>query len=121
MRQKYRICQSKAKHTLNIKEFAVVEKDTKNVKSTLLREDHFDLICEQDYEGQAVARAAAAGCDELVELLRTPNLYPIAPYAAKIAETVIDLSREDNDRCVDLFFDDTELFLAELAVDDIGG
>ena len=121
MRQKYRICQSKTKHTLNIKEFAVVEKDTKNVKSTLLREDHFDLICEQDYESQAVARAAAAGCDELVELLRTPNLYPIAPYAVKIAETVIDLAQQDNDRCVDLFFDDTELFLAELAVDEIAG
>ena len=114
MRQKYRICQSQKKKTLNIKEFAVVEKDTKNVDSTMLRDDHFDLICEQDYDGEAIARAATAGCDELVETLRTPNLFPIEPYATKIAESVIDLSKGDEDRCVELFFDDKELLVAEI-------
>ena len=116
MRQKYRICQSKKKETLNIKEYAVLDKDTKNVNSSLLREDHFDLICDQDYDGKVVARAAAAGCDELVETLRTTNLYPIAPYAAKIAESVIDLSNGEEDRCVELFFDDKELFVTEIPI-----
>jgi hypothetical protein len=114
MRQKYRICQSQKKNTLNIKEFAVLDKDTKNVDSSMLREDHFDLICDQDDDGTAIARAADAGCDELVETLRTPNLYPIAPYAAKIAESVIDLSNRKEDRCVELFFDDTELFVTDI-------
>ena len=116
MRQKYRICQSQKKNTLNIKEFAVLDKDTKNVDSSMLREDHFDLICDQDYDGKVVARAAAAGCDELVETLRTTNLYPIAPYAAKIAESVIDLSNGEEDRCVELFFDDKELFVTEIPI-----
>ncbi len=116
MRQKYRICQSQKKNTLNIKEFAVLDKDTKNVDTSMLREDHFDLICDQDYDGKVVARAAAAGCDELVETLRTPNLYPIAPYAAKIAESVIDLSNGEEDRCVELFFDDNELFVTEIPI-----
>ena len=116
MRQKYRICQSQKKNTLNIKEFAVLDKDTKNVDSSMLREDHFNLICDQDYDGETIARAAAAGCNELVETLRTPNLYPIAPYAEKIAESVIDLSRGDEDRCVELFFDDNELFVSEIPV-----
>jgi hypothetical protein len=116
MRQKYRICQSQKKNTLNIKEFAVLDKDTKNVDSSMLREDHFDLICDQDYDGKVVARADAAGCDELVETLRTPNLYPIAPYAAKIAESVIDLSNGEEDRCVELFFDDKELFVTEIPI-----
>lgn len=114
MRQKYRICQSQKKKTLNIKEFAVVEKDTKNVNSSMLREDHFDLVCEQVYDGDAVARSAAVGCDELVEMLRTPNLFPIAPYATKIAESVITLIADDKDRCVELFFDDNELFVVDL-------
>jgi hypothetical protein len=117
MRQKYRICQSQKKNTLNIKEYAVLDKDTKNVDSTMLREDHFDLICDQDYDGKTIAKAAAAGCDELVETLRTPNLYPIAPYAEKIAESVIDLSREEADRCIELFFDDNELFVSEVTMD----
>ena len=51
MRQKYRICQSQKKNTLNIKEFAVLDKDTKNVDSSMLREDHFYLICDQDNDG----------------------------------------------------------------------
>ena len=114
MRQKYRICKSQKKKSLNIKEFAVLDKDTKHVDSSMLREDHFNLICDQDYDGEAIARAAAAGCDQLVETLRTPNLYPIEPYATKIAESVIDLSKENEDRCVELFFDDCELLVAEV-------
>jgi hypothetical protein len=117
MRQKYRICRSYKKKTLNIKEFAVLDKDTKNVDSSMLREDHFDLICDQDYDGKTIARAASEGCDEMVETLRTPNLYPIAPYAEKIAESVIDLARKDEDRCVELFFDDNELFVSEIPMD----
>lgn len=117
MRQKYRIYQSQKKKRLSIKEFAVVNKDTKNVDSSMLRDDHFDLVCEQDYDGAAIARAADAGCDEMVEMLRTPNLYPIEPYATKIAESVIDMSRADQDRCVELFFDDNELLVAEMAVE----
>ena len=114
MRQKYRICQSQKKNTFNIKEYAVVEKDTKNVDSAMLRDDHFDLICEQDYDGDAIARSAAAGSDELVEMLRTPNLFPIAPYAAKIAESVMTLLGDDKDRCIELFFDDRELFIVDI-------
>lgn len=117
MRQKYRICRSFKKKTLNIKEFAVIDKDTKNVDSSMLREDHFNLICDQNYDGKTIAKAAAAGCDELLEILRTPNLFPIAPYATKIAESVIDLSSGDEARCVELFFDDSELFVSEIAMD----
>ena len=114
MRQKYRICRTKKNKAFNIKEFAVVEKDTKNVASTMLRDDHFDLICEQDYDGDTIARSAAAGSGQLVEVLRTPNLFPIAPYVEKIAESVVDLLEDDQDRCVELFFDDRELVVADI-------
>ena len=116
MRQKYRICRLRKKESLNIKEFAVVEKDTKNVNSSMLRADHFDLICEQDYDEKAIAKAADAGRDEMIEALRTTNMYFIAPYATKIADSVIDLSKGDEDRCVELFFDDKELLVTELPV-----
>jgi hypothetical protein len=99
--------------TLNIKEFAVVEKDTKNVDSTMLREDHFSLLCEQDYDYAAIVRSAACGPGELLETLRTPNLYPIASYAEKIAESVIALIDEDTDHCIELFFDDNEISVVD--------
>ncbi len=117
MRQKYRICRMQKKRKLNIKEYAVVEKDTKNVDSSMLRDDHFDLICEQNYDEDAIVRAAGEGCDEMIEALRTTNLFPIAPYAAKIAESVIDISKGAEDRCVELFFDDNELLVVEIPVD----
>ena len=114
MRQKFRICQLNNSELLNIKEFAVIEKDTKNLNSAMLREDHFDLVCEQDYRGKEIANAVAAGLDQVVETLRTTDFYPIAPYANKIAETIIDITSGAEDRCVDLFFDDKELFVTEL-------
>ena len=114
MRQKYRICSVQAEKILSIKEFAVVEKDTKQVDSTLLRDDHFSLIGEQNYDYDAIVRSAVGGPGELVETLRTPNLFPIADYAEKIAESVIALIDEDTDHCVELFFDDNELSVADV-------
>jgi hypothetical protein len=116
MRQKYRICRLEKGSALNIQEFAVVEKDTKNVSSDMLRDDHFDLIAEQRYETAAITRSAAAGSATLMETLRTPNLFPIAPYAEKIAESVIALTKDDSDRCIELFFDDNDLFAVEIPV-----
>jgi hypothetical protein len=116
MRQKFRICRSKKKKTLNIKEFAVIDKYNKNVDSSMLRDEHFELVCEEDYDGESLARLASVGCKPVVEALRTPNLFPIAPYAAKIAASVVDLIQDEKDRCVELFFDDNELFVIDIPV-----
>jgi len=116
MRQKYRICQYKNEKTLNIQELVVDEKDTKNISSSMLRDDHFDLVAEQQYDADVIARSATHGCDAMVATLRTPNLFPIAPYAEKIAESVIALTKDGNDRCVELFFDDNDLFVDEIPV-----
>ena len=116
MRQKYRICQSKKKKTLNIQEYAVVEKDTKNVPSAVLRDDHFDLVAEQQYNAETIAQSAVLGCNAVVDMLRTPNWFPIGPYAEKIAETVIILTNEGSDRCIELFFDDNDLMAVDLPV-----
>ena len=114
MRQKYRICQLQKEKMVRIQEFAVIEKDTKNVDSSMLREDHFDLICEERYDSEALARSAEAGHGELVGAIRTPNLYPIADYAERIAASVMKLVLDDHDRCIDLFFDDNEIAAAEI-------
>lgn len=114
MRQKYRICSYKNDKILNIQEFVVDEKDARRISSAMLREDHFDLIAEQRYDADIIARRATDGCDAMIATLRTPNLYPIAPYAEKIAESVIALANDGDDRCIELFFDDNDLFVADL-------
>ena len=116
MRQKYRICQYKSNKKLNIQEFVVDEKNTKRVSETMLRDDHFDLIAEQQYDADAIARCAADGCDAIMATLRTANLFPIAPYAQKIAESVLELAKNGSDRCIELFFDDNDLFVADIPV-----
>ena len=114
MRQKYRICQMQKEKTVSIQEFAVIEKDTKNVDTVMLRDNHFDLICEQNYDYETIAQSAKAGHDELMETIRTPNLYPIGDYAAKIAESVIALISDESDRCIELFFDDNEMAAGDM-------
>ena len=74
------------------------------------------LFREEDYDGESLTRLALAGCNPLIEALRTPNMFPIAPDAAKIAESVADLIQDDKDRCVELFFDDNELFAIDIPV-----
>ena len=117
MRQKYRICQLKKEKTFSIQEYAVIEKDTKNVDTAMLRDNHFNLICEQSYDYETILRSAESGRGELMETIRTPNLYPIADYAQKIAASVMDLINDENDRCIDLFFDDNEMEVAEISLD----
>ena len=109
MRQKYRICQLQKDKTVSIQEFAVIEKDTKNVDSAMLRDNHFDLICEQSYDFETIARSAEEGSERLMATIRTPNMYPIADYAEKIAASVLDLIQDDSQDCIELFFDDKEV------------
>jgi hypothetical protein len=45
----------------------------------------------------------------LVATLRTPNLFPIEPYAAKIAESVMALYDSADNGSAELFFDDSDL------------
>ena len=109
MRQKYQIVQDEKKHTLKIREFAVIDKDLKNVDSAMLREDNFFFLCEETYEGKAIQSSISKGMDVLVATLRTPNFFPIEPYAAKIAESVVALYDSTDNGSAELFFDDCDL------------
>jgi hypothetical protein len=45
----------------------------------------------------------------LVAILRTHNIFPIEPYATKIAESVMALYNSSEEGSVELFFDDADL------------
>jgi hypothetical protein len=110
MKQKYMIFRNKATGKLTIQEFAELDKEM------------FSLICEESYEGQAIQTAMADGKTKLIAKLRTPNLYPIAEYADKIADAVMALYRQDGETedPVELVFDDViQMRKPEIQVRDI--
>lgn len=96
MKQKYLIFKNKTADSLIIQEFAELDKDM------------FSLICEESYEWKNIQNAIAEGKTRLIAKLRTPNLYPIAEYADKIADTVMAIHQQDSasEDPVELVFDD---------------
>jgi hypothetical protein len=96
MKQKYLIFKNKTADSLIIQEFAELDKDM------------FSLICEESYEWENIQNAMAEGKARLIAKLRTPNLYPIAEYADKIADTVMAIHQQDSasEDPVELVFDD---------------
>ncbi|MDJ0780921.1 MAG: hypothetical protein QNJ22_03075 [Desulfosarcinaceae bacterium] len=111
MRQKYILTQDGPGGDLHIQEFAVVDKDLKNLDRELLHHEHFDFIAEVHYPGAEIQRSISQGTASLVNTLRTPNFFPIGPYANKLAETVIALYETPQEAPLVLFFDDVDLML----------
>lgn len=109
MRQKYVISQEGAKHDFKIREYAIIDKNLRNVDSSMLRQEDFEFLCEETYSHDRIERSIARGREAVVDALRTPNLFPIRPYVIKIAESVMVLFDSSDTQSVELFFDDTDL------------
>jgi len=109
MRQKYMISREGAKNRLKIREYAVIDKNLKKVASSMLQKGSFSFLCEETYESDLIVRSISKGMSALVANLRTRNIFPIEPYAAQIAESVMALYKSSEDGSVELFFDDADL------------
>jgi len=110
MRQKYLISREDIKNELKIREYAILQKALKTVDTSMPSKEKFTFLCEETYDGATVVGSIDRGLDALVATLRTHNLFPIKPYAIRIAESVIELYDTEGDHSVELFFDDVELF-----------
>jgi hypothetical protein len=119
MRQKYILIQDGPSGDLHIQEYAVVDKDLKNMANELLQDDHFDIIAESHYTGEAIQRSISQGPSKVVDTLRTPNFFPIAPYANKLAETVIALYDDPQEEPLVLFFDDVDLMIFDEETEEV--
>jgi len=109
MRQKYVISRNGAKNELSISEYAILDKNLNKVASSMLEKDNFSFLCEETYESEMIVSSISKGMNALVTSLRTHNIFPIEPYAAKIAESVVALYDLSEDGSVELFFDDVDL------------
>jgi len=87
------------------------------VASAMLSKETFSFLGEEKYDGSDIMRSIDRGPQALVETLRTSNMFPIGPYAVKIAESVTELYGSGGDSSVELFFDDIDLFEKKLLGD----
>lgn len=98
MKQKYTIRKDENNAKLTIQEFAELDKDL------------FSLVCEESYDEPKIDSAIREGKGPLISVLRTPNMYPIAEYADKIADSVIGLYQPDQEEAVvEIVFDDVQM------------
>ncbi len=112
MRQKYVISRNGAKNELKIMEYAIIDKNLNKVASSMLRKGSFSFLCEETYESKMIVSSISKGMNALIAILRTHNIFPIEPYANKIAESVMALYNSSEDGSVELFFDDADLISA---------
>ncbi len=103
MKQKYLVTKDPKTQQVTIQEFAELDKDV------------FSLVCEEAYDGNKIKTAVSEGKDELIETLRTPNLYPVAEYADKIADSVIELFKQGDQESIEIAFDDIDALKKEKA------
>ena len=109
MRQKYVISRNGTKNNLTIREYAILDKNLNKVPSSMLQKGNFTFLCEENYESEIIVSSISKGMNALVAILRTDNIFPIEPYATKIAGSVMALYNSSEDDSVELFFDDVDL------------
>ncbi len=105
MRQKYQMIRDDVEKILKIREYAVIDKNLKNVSTFNLREMDFFLLYEETYDSSIIENAIAGEAD-LVKALRTANFFPASNYAAELAEAVTGLYGAKDEGQSELFFDD---------------
>jgi hypothetical protein len=79
LKQKYDITISPDTGKLTIQEYAELEKG------------EFAFVCEEIYEIDEFKNAMDGGVEELVTIVRRPNMYPRQDYGERIAQEIIDL------------------------------
>ena len=109
MRQKYVISRNGAQNELKIREYAIIDKNLNKVASSMLEKRNFSFLCEETYESELIKSSISKGMNALVAVLRTDNIFPIEPYATRIAESVRTLYDSSGDGSVELFFNDVDL------------
>lgn len=114
MRQKYIISRDGPTNKLVIREYAITDTKVKRPASSVLKNERFAFLCEETYEGNIISASISNGIKSLIAILRTNNLFPIEPYATKIAETVISLYKTSEYTSMELCFDDLDLVSVDM-------
>ena len=101
MRQKYVLVRNDDKRQLLIREYAELDRG------------RMSLMCEETYPVEKIRAETARGKEQLVQALRTPNMYPPTIYLDQIADSVVTLLDAGEPSPLELFFDDAALLTKE--------
>lgn len=102
MLQKYEIIKDNPQKSLKIREYAIIDKQLKNVSSSMLHPEDYALLHEETYDSKNIQSAISNGMVDLVSALRTPIFFPDANNIAMIAESVVKLYDSKNKKSVEL-------------------
>ena len=109
MLQKYVISRDMANNQLKIREYAIIHKNLKKDTPTIQNSEDYQLLCEETYESEMIKRSISEGMKALISSLRSDKIFPIEPYAVKIAESVATLYDTSEDGKMELYFNDHDL------------
>jgi hypothetical protein len=97
MKQKY-LLEKQEDNSLVIKEFGELE------------ENIFSLLCEEKFDWENLEKPLQSNDRELMEALRTDNMFPPFSYASKIAEAARGLYNEDSkESYTEILFDEIDM------------
>ncbi len=101
MKQKYLISTNPETQKLSIKEYAELEKG------------EFAFVCEEIHEIADFRNAMEKGTNDLVSLVRRPNMYPRQEFGEKIAQGIIDLLNDESGATSnEVLIDDIDAFVS---------
>jgi hypothetical protein len=101
MKQKYLITNLQEKQEVSIREYAELEKG------------EFSFICEETYDADTLRAAMPDGAQNLIPIVRRPNMYPREDYSERISQGIIDLlSNETGETSKEINIDDADVFHA---------
>ena len=97
MEQKYVVELDKEQNRLIIREFAALEKEI------------FSLLYEETYDTETIKAAIEDGENAVLDVLRTPTLYPVRSNARQLARCVMDLFQTGSPQAMEIFIDEKDL------------
>ena len=98
MKQKYVVLLDNEKEKLAIQEYAELDKEM------------LSLLCEETYDTEMIRAAMQKDRNDLIQALRTHNMYPPGMYTERIADVIIDMFQPGANTSAELFFEEREMF-----------
>ena len=109
MLQRYDISMDNDTNQISIREFAVIERNSRKSEHYDFTLENYSLIHDVTYDVDTIRAAAKEGSEALITELRTDDFFPIGSCAKVIAESVAGLFDGNTEPVSEVFFDDRTL------------
>jgi len=105
MRHKYEL--TVGQNALTLREYGELDKDL------------FTLLCEENYDLEAMKASLDEGMEAVIAALRSPNFYPTRYSAEKLSVAVAEICRSKDADRLEIVLDDVQVFTDEQDAADV--